>query len=160
MHLQPGIAAGTIRAYCGAPLNMTFGRHTVTIGTLATNFAALLWLSLYHCTVLGSLCVADNKPRPDFNEDIELALVSYPTLMLLYGYSLHSTCESRSKTSQPVSEGSSSCCMYMRSKSSSKSCMRVSHHLNRNAQAPFELSLRYFSFSTIPAGLFTGPAHS
>ena len=25
---------------------------------------------------IGSLCVADDKPRPDFNEDVELALVS------------------------------------------------------------------------------------
>lgn len=74
---QPWIASGNIRAYCGAPLTMNSGRNKVTIGksthrVVDERSSDRVSLSRN----IGSLCVADDKPRPDFNEDIELALVS------------------------------------------------------------------------------------
>lgn len=40
---------------------------------------------------LGTLCVADDKPRPDFKEDVELALVSTSAASAMSGLTLSSS---------------------------------------------------------------------
>lgn len=71
---QPWVTSGNIAAYCGAPLTVNIGRNQITIGENSCCRSSATGPDRY-LRYQGSLCVADDKPRPDFKDDVELALV-------------------------------------------------------------------------------------